>query len=326
LIDFVLGTKKSILVGTILQGFGFSLLSIFGHDFLLLSLLFISLGVGLISPSILSEYAKSQYDKIEIQDSSYLIYSFAINIGAFLGGLCFSFIIDLIGNSWGFLLLGVFTTFPLLVSFWTTEKTFPFSKKMLQTSPRAPKKTPTYIFFFIGITLFVFLLYQQYDMRFNEVVSIESMNINPYFIFGVPLITILLELFLAVFWSFRYSTQQSKLTISVCLLCVAFIVLFGIQFIPKQYHAFASLISILIFYAAEVFSRTVIYSLILQHINPRYITSAYIITSLPMKTIPIFGFLYVLAGSQISFFIELLILLVLSSSMIYFTYIRSKKK
>ena len=90
--DLLIGNKKSIIIGGIIQAIGAFSLCIPSTTGLYLGLFLVVLGSGFFTPNILSNFGKSYLNKTKLLDSGFTIFYLAINLGSFLGILLIGYL------------------------------------------------------------------------------------------------------------------------------------------------------------------------------------------------------------------------------------------
>ena len=105
--DLLIGNKKSIIIGGIIQAIGAFSLCIPSTNGLYLGLFCVVLGSGFFTPNLISNFGKSYLNKTKLLDSGFTIFYLAINLGSFLGILLIGYIGETYGYNIGFVLSGI---------------------------------------------------------------------------------------------------------------------------------------------------------------------------------------------------------------------------
>ena len=111
--DLVLGNKRSLIIGGILQALGAFSLCIPSAIGLYTGLVFISLGAGLYSPNILSLFGKLYSNKQKLLDSGFMIFYTAINLGVIIGPLLIGYL-GYMNYTYGFITSGILMVSPIM--------------------------------------------------------------------------------------------------------------------------------------------------------------------------------------------------------------------
>jgi len=85
--DLLIGNKKAVIIGAILQSLGAFGLCIPSTTGLYIGLFLVVLGGGLYTPNIISNFGKLYLNRTKLLDAGFTLFYFAVNIGAFVGVL-----------------------------------------------------------------------------------------------------------------------------------------------------------------------------------------------------------------------------------------------
>lgn len=136
--DLLIGNKKSIIIGGIIQAIGAFSLCIPSTNGLYVGLFFVILGSGFFTPNIISNFGKLYLNKTKLLGSGFTIFYLALNLGSFLGILLISFIGKTFGYEIGFITSGILILVSLIPILFITEKTpNEIEKSEIPTSKRA---------------------------------------------------------------------------------------------------------------------------------------------------------------------------------------------
>ncbi|MDX1372410.1 MAG: MFS transporter, partial [Nitrososphaeraceae archaeon] len=127
--DLVIGNKKSIIIGGIIQAFGAFTLCIPSIYGLYIGIFFIVLGSGFYTPNIIANYGKSYLNKTKLLDAGFTIFYLAINIGAFLGSFLIGYSGVEFGYNIGFIISGLLMLISLIPIVKTKETKIPVVEK-----------------------------------------------------------------------------------------------------------------------------------------------------------------------------------------------------
>jgi POT family proton-dependent oligopeptide transporter len=137
--DLLIGNRKSIIIGGIVQAIGAFSLCIPSTTGLYLGLFLVVLGSGFFTPNIISNFGKLYLNKTKLLDSGFTIFYLAINLGSFLGILLIGYLGETYGYNIGFVISGLLMLISLVPILISKEKTldeiekseFPISKRVL---------------------------------------------------------------------------------------------------------------------------------------------------------------------------------------------------
>lgn len=107
LADRFLGYRKSIVIGAVLMGLGYTLLSIDNKIVFFLALLTVIIGNGFFKPNISTMVGNLYSDNDPNKDSAFNIFYMGINIGAFVAPLAAAFLRQNFGYGTAFIVAGV---------------------------------------------------------------------------------------------------------------------------------------------------------------------------------------------------------------------------
>jgi POT family proton-dependent oligopeptide transporter len=117
--DLLIGNKKAIIVGGIIQALGCFFLCIPSTIGLYTGLSLVVFGNGLYTPNLIASFGKSYLNKTKLLHSGFTLFRLMVNIGAFLGTILISFISVKFNFTFGFILTGILmllSIIPILIS------------------------------------------------------------------------------------------------------------------------------------------------------------------------------------------------------------------
>ena len=100
--DLVIGNKKAMILGGVLQTIGAFALCLPTHIALYIGLGLVVLGGGLYTSNLISSFGKSYLNRHKLLDSAFLIKYFAVNLGSFIGVLSIGYIGETYNYNYGF--------------------------------------------------------------------------------------------------------------------------------------------------------------------------------------------------------------------------------
>lgn len=289
--DLLIGNKKSIIIGGIVQAIGAFSLCIPYTTGLYLGLFLVVLGSGFFTPNIISNFGKTYLNKTKLLDSGFTIFYLAINLGSFLGVLLIGYLGEKYGYKIGFVISGILMLISIIPIFLSKEKKldeiekidFPISKRILNI-----------LIAFIVVGLF-WGFYEissirtfDLQLQLSEISTLGIPNhlwqsINSIFILPISIIAIIL-------WTYFYSSQFFKLMLGFIFGVISFGVLFLIPEIPTEQHTITYLISLFFLAISEIHIAPIIHSILTKYSNPKYLAILISLAFLPTKLISlIFG-------------------------------------
>lgn len=265
--DLLLGNKKAIIIGGILQALGAFILCIPNLYVFYVGIGLISIGSGLFGPNIMSRFGKHYLNKKTLLDGGYSILSFSVSIGAMLG----PFLSATSNYTYGFIISGILILISTSIHFFIVE---PENIEFYNSNEPAKQNINTIILVISGIVLFWIIIdFMQVDLHsLGEKINIlkteggiDAMTtINAFFgsIFGI----------IACFvWSYYYVNQLRKLFISA-VLCL---IVLSLLFIFMQINSDASMICIIMSITiclAEMLIFPILSSTLVNYTNTKYLT------------------------------------------------------
>jgi len=289
--DLLIGNKKSIIIGGIIQAIGAFSLCIPSTTGLYLGLFLVVLGSGFFTPNIISNFGKTYLNKTKLLDSGFTIFYLAINLGSFLGVLLIGYLGEKYGYNIGFVISGILMLISIIPIFLSKEKRldeieknkFPISTRILNI-----------LIAFIVVGLF-WGFYELSSIRtfdlqlqLSEISTLDIPNhlwqsINSIFILPISIIAIIL-------WTYFYSSQFFKLMIGFIFGVISFGILFLIPEVPTEQHTITYLVSLLFLAIAEIHVAPIIHSILTKYSNPKYLAILISLAFLPTRLISlIFG-------------------------------------
>jgi len=163
------------------------------------------------------------------------------------------------------------------------------------------------------------------QLRLSEISELDipkSMwsSLNSVFVLPISLLAIIL-------WSYFYSTQFFKLMVGFIFGAISFGILFLIPESPGEHHIILYLISLLFLGVSEIHIAPIVYSVLTQYANPKYlailISLAFILTRLFSVIVGLFNeMLY--ENPIVAILVSMLSMAILSVGMIIYNRIDKK--
>lgn len=289
--DLLIGNKKSIIIGGIIQAIGAFSLCIPSTIGLYTGLFLVVLGSGFFTPNMISNFGKSYLNKTQLLDSGFILFYLALNLGSFLGILLIGYIGETYGYNIGFALSGMLMLLSIIPVFLTKEKGLEdIEKKNFSIGIRILN---VLIAFGVGSLFWGFYeisSIQTFDLQLQlseiSTLGIPShlwQSINSIFILAISIIAVVL-------WTYFYSSQFFKLMLGFIFGVISFGILFFIPEVPTEQHTITYLISLLFLAISEIHIAPIIHSILTKYSNPKYLAILISLAFLPTRLISlIFG-------------------------------------
>lgn len=270
--DLLIGNKRAILVGGVLQALGAFCFCIPSTTVLYLGMTLVILGNGLYSPNLISNFGKQYLNNTKLLDAGFTFFYLLVNIGAFLGGFVFVLLGKIYSWNVGFILCGICMILSTLLIFLSKEKEVNMLNfKKLELNKRISKLT--LIFVFIGIFWAIYQVanIQLFEIRYKliqfsnwDLFKDMSSNIDSFFTFIVGIVFIFL-------WSFYYFQAFIKLLIALVLSIIPFGILLFIPEFPSEQHIVLFVISMGVIALAKTHVEPLIHTTLTKYTNPKYL-------------------------------------------------------
>ena len=289
--DLLIGNKKAIIFGGIIQAIGAFSLCIPSTTGLYLGLFLVVLGSGFFTPNILSNFGKSYLNKTKLLDSGFTIFYLAINLGSFLGISLIGYSGEKFGYNIGFVISGILmllSIVPIIISKeFNSEE---FEKGETSISKRILNILIAFIVVgvFWGIYEISNIRIFDLQMQFSEI-SAWNISKSLWQTIG-SIFTLPISLVAIILWTFFYSSQFFKLMVGFIFGAISFGVLFVIPEIPTENHTITYLISLVFLGISEIHIAPIILSISTKYANPKYLAILMSLAFLPTRLISlIFG-------------------------------------
>jgi len=284
--DLLIGNKKSIIIGGIIQAIGAFSLCIPSTTGLYLGLSLVVLGSGLFTPNIIANFGKAYLNKTKLLDSGFTILYLSINLGSFLGILLIGYLGEKYGYNIGFVISGILMLISIIPVFLSKEKRLDeIEKNELPISKRILKILITFIVIGLFWEFYEISSIRTFDLQLqlSEISTIDIpkhlwKSINFIFILPISIIVIIL-------WTYFYSSQFFKLMLGFIFGVISFGILFLIPEVPTEQHSINYLISLLFLAISEIHIAPIIHSILTKYSNPKYLAILVSLAFLPTRLI-----------------------------------------
>lgn len=286
--DLVIGNKKSIIIGGLLQTIGAFSFCIPSTTGLYIGLFLVVLGGGLYTPNIISNFGKLYLRKTKLLDSRFTLFYLAVNVGSFLGITLIGYLGYKYGFNSGFIVVGILVFLTIIPILFTKEK----NPTELCTNKLPISNKVTYIsiaLILVGLfwALFDISQIRLHDIEYelSRILTYDITNnmwqsLNSVFLFPLSIIAFII-------WNYLYSSQFFKLMIGFIFGAASFGVLLLIPDAPGQQHIFFYLTCLILLSVSEVHIIPVIHSVLTQYSNPKYLAILISLSIIPVRMFPI---------------------------------------
>lgn len=282
--DLLIGNKRALIVGGIIQAIGAFSFCTPSNTGLYLGIFLVVLGGGLYTPNIISNFGKLYLNKTKLLDAGFTIFYTAVNLGAFFGVLLISLIGEEYGYNVGFIVAGIVMLLSIIPMLFTKHVDIGVRREnKVTTSQRIINISIAFVLVGIFWAIYEISGFRIFDLqiKLNEVSTLnipKSMwsSLNSVFIIPISLLAILL-------WTYFYSSQFFKLMIGFIFGAISFGVLFLIPEIPDEQHTFLYLISLLFLAVSEIHIAPMIHSILTQYTNPKYLAILISLAFIPTR-------------------------------------------
>ena len=289
--DLLIGNKKSIIIGGIIQAIGAFTLCVPSINGLYTGLFLVVLGSGFFTPNFTSNFGKLYLNKTKLLDSGFTILYFAINLGSFFGVLLIGYIGNKYGYNFGFIFSGVLMLLSIVPIIFSKEKNI---AKKSNNELLLSNRILNILIAFIVVGVF-WQIYEISNTRvFNlqlQFSEISSLGVPEFLWQSINVIFILpISLFVIVFWSFFYKNQFFKLMLGFIFGALSLGVLFLIPDELNEQHSIIFMVSLFFLTMAEIHISPTMHSVLTKYTNPKYLAILISLAFLPGRLISlIFG-------------------------------------
>jgi len=326
--DLIIGNRKSIITGCVIQALGAFSLCIPSITGLYLGLSLVLIGGGMYTPNFLSIYGKSYLNKTKLLDAGFTILYLTTNLGAFFGTLLIGRLGENYNWNYGFLFAGgliLFSTIPIILMRENNEFQYNYSKVSLNN-----RLTKILLAF-----LFVGIFWSIYQFSYNGVIDLQLKlekftgidTIKRFDSFVNSYLVIIISIVVSIIWTYFYSSQFFKLTIGFLLASLSFGLLYMTSDLPENFQVPLFLIALLTLSISEIYILPVIRSILTKYSNPKYLAIIMSLSLLPTRilffAISSINMDFLHETRRITFMISMITMIICSLGLI--VYLRVKK-
>ena len=286
--DLLIGNKRALIIGGIIQAAGCLIFCFQSLTMLYTGIVFFVIGSGLLNPNVIAQFGKQYVNKPKALDAGFTGLYFMMNIGAGLGSLAISANAENKYN-YGFILGALFVLLSIILSFLAKDDQ---NNKFEARIDSELIKKVSYVFIAIILSGVFWLVYEVYSGITMLLISDISLEFKGYYNLSLGF-GIIFGLILTIVWTFFYTNQFFKFLIGFLFSALSVLLIF---FIPE--NAIDStltilMISTLLLTLGEALVGPMLYSIITKYSNPKYLAIIISVSSIPFmffnKIAGIFG-------------------------------------
>ncbi|NQX97409.1 MAG: MFS transporter [Flavobacteriales bacterium] len=284
--DLLLGNKRAMIIGGIIQALGTFILSFQNELSLYMGLGLIALGGGLYHPNIISRFGKLYYEKKKIIDAGFTIFYTAANLGALIGVVLIGLAYEMKGT-YGFILAGIFMVVAVVFSILPKEEVqLIFNKAELSINKRVIHIVMAVVFIALFWGAYEYCMFGQYEILSSFIqnsnlgltASFWTSSLNSFVAGFVGLIA-------CVVWTYLYINQFVKIVIGLVLSTAAFGILLILPNELNDENVAILIISVFLLGLSEVIISPVVASIITLNSNPKYLAIINSLSFIPFQII-----------------------------------------
>jgi POT family proton-dependent oligopeptide transporter len=276
--DLLIGNKKAMLIGGLLQAFAAFALCIPSTIALYCGLVGFALGTGLFSPNILSIYGKLFLNKLKLIDSGFTLFYVSVNLGSMIG----IFALGLIGEFnyvLGFSIAGILMLISVAILFFDKKGNISIAE---QSTVRLNKRIANIVIAILCLGIFwkmyeygeynIYLIGQQLQKGFSSDTQLNLLS---------PLSGLLIGSIACITWSFFYIPQLKKWAAGFLLAGASYGVALFISGLPSPGNLYIYVLSIFSLSFSEILIAPIFYSALTKNVNPRYLAIVIALSGIP---------------------------------------------
>jgi POT family proton-dependent oligopeptide transporter len=283
--DLLIGNKKSIILGGMLQTIGAFCLAIPSSIGFYSGLFLVVLGGGLYTPNLIANFGKLYLNKTKLLDSAFTLFYVFIELGAMLGILSIGYVGEKYGWSVGFMLAGTFMLLSMLLIILSKET--PKEEETTDDSLPVKERSMKIPIAFFWVTLF-WAIYEISDIHFfalNEDLTEVLVLILPNYILSSLGLVFLLPMSLLAFalWTFFYQSSSFKLLLGCLFASISYGIVFLIPELPRGQQTVLYLIAVFFLSISEIHISPIIHSVLTKYASPKYLAIIISLAFIPTR-------------------------------------------
>lgn len=280
--DLLLGNKRTILIGGLTTAVGMLCLFVPAQSALYAGLALLALGSGLFNPNLAAEYGKLFLDRPGVLYSRFTLFMAATNLGTFIGVLIIGYISELFSFRVSFIVTGLMMLLalsPLLVL-----KKLPSYSGLKKSLPLSVSISTIVL---ASVTVGLFWMFYELSFSFTteflrERIELEGFPFSTAFVQNTQtLVLVGGGLLMTFIWNY-YRNSPFLNFLFGCILGLLYFVL-SLLIMTKDPGGIVPLLlgTILFLALAEVFVSPLLYTIITQYGNPKYLALLMSLTFIP---------------------------------------------
>ncbi|MEP1487486.1 MAG: MFS transporter [Algibacter sp.] len=282
--DLLIGNKKALIIGGIIQSLGAFSFCIPSNTGLYIGLFLVVLGGGLYTPNIISNFGKLYLNKTKLLDAGFTIFYLAVNFGAFFGVMSIGYIGEKYGWNFGFVIAGIIMLLSIIPILFLKDK------KIEQTTEDKSTLNERIIkisIAFVIVGLF-WAIYELGNIRFFDLQlklsEISTLNISKSIWASLnSVFTLPISILAIIVWTLFYNSQFFKLMLGFIFGIISFGILFLIPEVPTEQHTIIYLLSLLFLGISETHIAPIIHSILTKNSNPKYLAILISLAFIPTR-------------------------------------------
>jgi len=282
--DLIIGNKKAVIIGGIIQALGAFSFCIPSTTGLYIGLFLVVLGGGLYAPNIISNFGKLYLNKTKLLDAGFTMFYLAVNLGAFFGVISIGYLGERYGWNIGFIIVGVLMLLSIIPIIFSKDKK---NEQATENKIKVNQRIINIIIAFVIVSLF-WSIYEignirifDLQLKLSEISRLDVPKNMWYSFYSVLLFPISILAIIA--WTFFYNNQFCKLTIGFIFGAISFGILFLIPEMLTEKYAIVYLLSLLFLSISEIHIAPIIYSILTKNSNPKYLAILISLAFIPTR-------------------------------------------
>ena len=282
--DLIIGNKKAVIIGGIIQALGAFSFCIPSTTGLYIGLFLVVFGGGLYTPNLISNFGKLYLNKTKLLDAGFTIFYLAVNLGAFFGVMSIGYLGEKYGWNIGFIIAGILMLLSIIPIIFSRDKKI---EQTTESKASVKQRVMNIIIASVIVGLF-WAIYELGNIRvfdlhlkLSEISTLDipkSMWTSLNSVFDLPI-----SIFAIILWSFFYNSQFFKLTIGFIFGAISFGVLLLIPEIPSEQHTVFYILSLLFLSISEIHIAPIIHSILTRFSNPKYLAILISLAFIPTR-------------------------------------------
>lgn len=279
--DLLIGNKKALIAGGLMQGGGAMLLCIPTEGGLYAGMALVMLGGGFYTPNLLARFGKLYKRKLKVLDAAFVIYYLSITIGSFVGVMLIEDLSE-INYSAGFIIAGIFMISSVLIVAFVKQE------DNLETDDKEGSFNNKWIILIIAF-IAVGFFWGVYELAGENLFYLqrqiaENTNLPKTIVHSLnPLFTFILAIIVGVIWSYFYFGQIVKLSIGFLIASASFAILLFVPQSPTDGDITIFVISVLLLALAELHISPIVYAVVTRYCSSKYLAIMMSLIFLPTR-------------------------------------------